>query len=38
MNTVCICGSRELGQHQDYEQRIRKELDIEMNVNQRNRD
>ena len=30
MNTVCICGSRELGQHQDYEQRIRKELDIEM--------
>ena len=30
MNTVCICGSRELGKHQDYEQRIRKELDIEM--------
>ena len=30
MNTVCVCGSRELGQHQDYEQRVRKQLSKEM--------
>ena len=30
MNTVCVCGSRKLGQHQDYEQRVRKQLSKEM--------
>ena len=30
MNTVCVCGSKELGQHQDYEQRVRKQLSKEM--------
>ena len=33
MNTVCVCGSKELGQHQDYEQRVRKQLIKEMDKN-----
>lgn len=33
MNTVCVCGSRELGKHQDYEQRVRKQLTKEMDNN-----